>query len=41
VLPAGALDVLNEVAIETTGAPVLVDGDTLAIDNDVFLEMLA
>ena len=41
VLPEGALDMLNDVAIETTGAPVVVDGDTLAIDNDVLVELLA
>lgn len=41
VLPAGALDVLNEVAIDATGAPVIEDGDTLAVDNDVLLELLA
>jgi len=41
VLPEGALDILNDVAIETTGAPVVVDGDTLAIDNDVLVELLA
>ncbi len=41
VLPEGALDVLNDVAIETTGAPVVADGDTLAIDNDVLVELLA
>jgi hypothetical protein len=41
VLPDGALDLLNEVAIDTTGAPV-VDGDTtLAVANDVLLELLA
>jgi len=41
VLPEGALDMLNDVAIETTGAPVVVDGDRLAIDNDVLVELLA
>lgn len=41
VLPAGALDVLNEVAIERAGAPVVEDGDTLAVDNEVLLELLA
>ncbi|BCB86565.1 TerB N-terminal domain-containing protein [Phytohabitans suffuscus] len=41
VLPAGALDVLNEVAIDAVGAPVIEDGDTLAVDNDVFQELLA
>lgn len=41
VLPAGALDVLNEVAIDAVGAPVIEDGDTLAVDNEVLLELLA
>jgi hypothetical protein len=40
VLPAGALDVLNEVAIDTVGAPVIDDGDTLAVDNEVLGELL-
>jgi len=41
VLPDGALDLLNEVAIDTTGAP-LVEGDvTLTVANDVLLELLA
>jgi hypothetical protein len=40
VLPEGTLDTVNDVAIETTGAPVVVDGDTLAIDNDVLVELL-
>ncbi len=41
VLPDGAVDVLNEVAIERVGAPLIEDSDTLAIDNDVLLELLA
>jgi hypothetical protein len=41
VLPDGALDVLNEAAIEATGAPVIEDGATLAVDNDVLVELLA
>jgi hypothetical protein len=41
VLPDGALDLLNEVAIDTTGAP-LVEGDvTLTVANDILLELLA
>ncbi|MFC8849513.1 MULTISPECIES: TerB N-terminal domain-containing protein [unclassified Micromonospora] len=40
VLPDGALDVLNEAAIDVTGAPVL-EGDTmLAVADDVLLELL-
>jgi hypothetical protein len=40
VLPDGALDLLNEAAIEATGAPV-VDGDTtLTLDCDVLEELL-
>jgi hypothetical protein len=41
VLPDGALDLLNEVAIDAVGAPVIDDGDTLAVNNDVLLELLA
>ncbi len=40
ILPDGALDVLNEAAIETAGAP-LIDGDaTLAVNDDVLQELL-
>lgn len=41
VLPGGALDRLNEAAIDTAGAPVIEDGDTLAVDDEVLREMLA
>ena len=41
VLPDGALDVLNEVAIDATGVPLIEGDDTLAVDNDVLLELLA
>ncbi|HKT05295.1 MAG TPA: TerB N-terminal domain-containing protein [Rugosimonospora sp.] len=41
VLPDGALDMLNDVAIEITGVPVVADSDTLAIDDDVLVELLA
>jgi hypothetical protein len=41
VLPEGALDLLNDAAIEVTGAPVVMDGDRLAVDNDVLVELLA
>lgn len=41
LLPAGALDLLNEVAIDTAGAP-LVEGDViLTVSNDVLLELLS
>jgi TerB-like protein len=40
VLPDGALDVLNEVAIDTAGEPVVSDGATLAVDDDVLQELL-
>jgi len=41
VLPDGAVDVLNEVAIDRAGAPVLDEGDTLAVDDEVVQELLA
>lgn len=41
VLPDGALDLLNEVAIDTVGSPVVEDDVTLAVNNDVVLELLA
>jgi hypothetical protein len=41
VLPDGALDVLNEVAIDAVGVPVVDDGATLAVDHDVLRELLA
>jgi hypothetical protein len=40
VLPDGAFDLLNEVAIEAVGAPVIEDAATLAVDHDVFQELL-
>ena len=40
VLPDGAFDLLNEVAIEAVGAPVIEDAATLAVDEGVFLELL-
>jgi hypothetical protein len=41
VLPDGALDLLNEVAIDTAGDP-LIEGDaTLAVADDVLRELLA
>jgi hypothetical protein len=41
VLPDGALDRLNEAAIDTVGAPVVEDSDTLMVDHDVLQELLA
>jgi hypothetical protein len=41
LLPGGALDRLNEAAIDTAGAPVIEDGDTLAVDDEVLRELLA
>jgi hypothetical protein len=41
ILPDGALDLLNEAAIDAAGAPVVEDDVTLAVNNDVLLELLA
>ncbi|MDT4995839.1 MAG: hypothetical protein QOH97_5731 [Actinoplanes sp.] len=41
VLPDGALDALNEAAIDATGAPIVEGEDTLTLANDVLLELLA
>jgi hypothetical protein len=41
VLPDGALDLLNEVALDTVGAPVVADGATLTVDTGVLQELLA
>ena len=40
VLPDGALDVLNEAAIDTVGGPLIAEGATLAVDDDVLRELL-
>jgi hypothetical protein len=40
VLPDGALDVLNEAAMDTAGGPVVADGAILAVDDDVLRELL-
>jgi hypothetical protein len=40
VMPDGALDLLNEVAIDTAGAPVVEGEVTLTVANDVLLELL-
>ncbi|NMO54849.1 hypothetical protein HH310_27155 [Actinoplanes sp. TBRC 11911] len=41
VLPDGALDLLNEVALDNVGAPVVEGDTTLTVVNDVLLELLA
>jgi hypothetical protein len=40
VLPDGALDLLNDVAIETVGAPVIEGGTVLAVYDDILQELL-
>ena len=40
VLPDGALDVLNEAAFDTVGGPLIDEGATLAVDDDVLRELL-
>ena len=40
LLPEGALDTLNGAAYETTGGPVLEDGDPMTVDREVLAEML-
>ncbi len=40
VMPDGALDLLNEVAIDTVGAPVVEGGDTLTVADDILTELL-
>src|SRR6266498_2130033 len=40
VLPSGALDVLHEAAIDTTGDPVIEGDEDLTINQDVLQEML-
>jgi hypothetical protein len=41
VLPDGALDLLNEVAIDTAGAPVIEGDATLSVTDDILTELLA
>ncbi len=41
VLPDGAFDLLNEIAIDTVGAPVIDDDATLAVNTDILSELLA
>jgi hypothetical protein len=40
ILPDGALDLLNEAALEATGAPVIEGDATLTVDDDVLRELL-
>lgn len=41
MLPAAALDILNDVAISIVGEPVIdVDGDLLRIDTEIAAELL-
>jgi hypothetical protein len=39
VLPDGALDLLNEAAIDTAGGPVIEGGATLVVDDDILQEL--
>jgi hypothetical protein len=41
VMPSGALDVINEVAMETAGEPVVEGDDELTVNDDVMRELLA
>lgn len=41
VMPSGALDVINEVAMEITGEPVVEGDDELAVNGDALEELLA
>ncbi len=41
VLPDGALDVINEVAVEITGEPVIEGDDELSVNDAVLREILA
>ncbi len=41
VMPSGALDVINEVALETTGEPVVEGDDDLTVNDDAMRELLA
>jgi TerB-C domain len=40
ILPDGALDLLNEAAIEAAGAPVIEGDATLAVNDDILQELL-
>ncbi len=41
VMPSGAMDVINEAAMETAGEPVLEGDDELTINDDAMRELLA
>ena len=41
VMPSGAMDVINEVAIETAGEPVVEGDDELTVNEDAVRELLA
>jgi uncharacterized tellurite resistance protein B-like protein len=41
LMPDGAIESINEAALEVAGAPVLDEGETIEIDNDLLKEMLA
>ncbi len=41
VMPSGALDVINEVAMETAGEPVVEGDDELTVNDDALQELLA
>jgi hypothetical protein len=41
VMPSGALDVINEVAMETTGEPVVEGDDEITVNDGALRELLA
>ena len=41
VMPSGAMDVINEVAMETAGEPVVEGDDELTVNDDAVRELLA
>jgi hypothetical protein len=41
VLPSGALDVINEAALEIAGEPAVEGDDELLVNDDVLEELLA
>jgi hypothetical protein len=41
VMPSGALDVINEMAMETVGEPVVEGDDELTVNDDALRELLA
>jgi hypothetical protein len=40
-MPDGAIESINEAALEIAGAPILDEGETIEIDSDLLKEMLA